>query len=144
MNPAGRLLDGSAIGLSGLCLAHCLLLPLAASLLPVLGAWADTEWVHALFVLIAAPLSGLALIARSKGVRQLGRVLGLAASGLVLLLLGAFVAEGKAAETGVTVVGSLCLATAHYWNWRRRTPRLSARPAATGGDGARPCPTGDH
>lgn len=144
MSPAGRLLDGSAIGLSGLCLAHCLLLPLAAAMLPVLGAWADTEWVHGLFVLIAAPLSGLALLTRWKGDPGLAPVLGLAASGLVLLVLGAFVAEGKAAETGLTVAGSLCLASAHYWNWRRRTAHLGARPAATGGDGARLCLKGDH
>lgn len=121
MSPAGRLLDGSAIGLSGLCLAHCLLLLVAAALLQALGPWAEREWVHVLFVAIAAPLSALALLTRTKGGRRVGPVLALAAGGLLLLVLGAFAVEGKAVETGLTVVGSLGLARAHIWNWQRRT-----------------------
>ena len=42
--------DTVAIGLSGLCLAHCLALPIFASLLPIAGAWAEAAWVHWLFV----------------------------------------------------------------------------------------------
>ena len=49
--------DTVAIGLSGLCLAHCLALPIFASLLPIAGAWAEAAWVHWLFVGIAAPVS---------------------------------------------------------------------------------------
>jgi hypothetical protein len=44
----------------------------------------------------------------------------LAACGLILLVFGAFVAHAKVAETGVTVAGSVCLASAHIWNWRRQ------------------------
>lgn len=142
MSPAGHLLDGSAIGLSGLCLAHCLLLPLAAALLPALGAWADIEWVHALFVLIAAPLSGLALLAGPKSGARRAPLLGLAAGGLVLLGLGAFLADGEATETGLTVAGSLGLAAAHIWNWRRRSLHFGEGPAV--GESGRLCPAGDH
>lgn len=32
--------DFAAISLSGLCMVHCLALPLAAALLPAVGSWA--------------------------------------------------------------------------------------------------------
>ena len=57
-----RLLDGSATGLSSLCLIHCLALPVMTALLPALGAWAQAEWVHVVFVAFAAPIAGLALV----------------------------------------------------------------------------------
>ncbi|WP_413894670.1 MerC family mercury resistance protein [Pantoea ananatis] len=47
--------------MSGLCLLHCLALPLLAAALPLFGVWAEAEWVHVVFVAIAAPLAGLAL-----------------------------------------------------------------------------------
>lgn len=111
--------DGFAIGLSGLCLAHCLALPLAASLLPVLGAWAEAEWVHWLFALVAAPVSAWTLM-RPAG--RSWRVVGLAALGLVLLFAGAAEFPSHELETPVTVAGSLFLAAAHILNWRRRRP----------------------
>jgi len=120
MRASERLLDGYAIGLSSLCLIHCLLLPIAAALLPVLGAWANAEWVHGLFVLVAAPLSAFALLRKTRSGSTQRPVVALAACGLILLVLGAFVAHTKVVETGVTVAGSLCLASAHIWNWRRR------------------------
>jgi len=138
-----RLLDGSAIGLSGLCLAHCLLLPIAAAVLPVLGAWVDAEWVHGLFVLVAAPLSGLALLTGAKGQRRPRLVLGLAACGLALLLSGAFMAATKDAETMMTVAGSFCLASAHIANWRHRARQNGARCVADHHCETRPFPTGD-
>ncbi len=39
MRATATLLDSSAIALSGLCLLHCLALPLLAATLPLLGAW---------------------------------------------------------------------------------------------------------
>lgn len=120
MRAAEHLLDGSAIGLSGLCLVHCLLLPLAAALLPVLGAWADAESVHVAFVAVAAPLSLLALLGPVRTDSSRWPLMVLAAIGIVCLALGAFVATTAIGETGVTVVGSLLLAGAHLLNWRRR------------------------
>lgn len=121
MKPSTHALcDASAIGLSALCLAHCLLLPMLAALLPVLGAWARAEWVHVLFVAIALPLAGAALW-RAHRQRPLPRALiGLAGLGLAGLIAGAFGWPSHALETPVTVAGSLLLAAAHVWNWRRR------------------------
>ncbi|SEM42164.1 MerC mercury resistance protein [Pseudoxanthomonas sp. GM95] len=117
---AHEVCDASAIGLSALCLAHCLLLPVLAALLPVFGAWAQAEWVHLLFACIALPLAGAALW-RAHLLRPLPLPLvALAGLGLTGLVAGAFGFPTHAWETPVTVVGSLLLASAHVWNWRRR------------------------
>jgi hypothetical protein len=116
---AVRVLDGSAMGLSGLCLVHCLALPVAAAFLPALGVWAGAEWVHVVFVMFAAPLSALALLRPAHGRGSPAPLVALGGLGIVLLAAGAF--GPPAAETPVTVAGSLCLACAHLWNWRRHS-----------------------
>jgi len=112
--PAGRAGDIAAIGLSSLCLVHCLALPLMASLLPLAGAWAEAPWVHWAFALTAAPISLWALT-RRPAVWPLG----LGAAGLLLLFAGAAEFPGHETETVVTVAGGLLLACAHILNWRR-------------------------
>lgn len=114
------LFDTSAVFLSGLCLIHCLALPLLASLLPLFASWNDAEWVHPVFVAIAAPLAGFVLW-RSHRVQRLPSLLWMiAAAGLLGLLLGALHWPSPAAETPMTVAGSLLLALAHIWNARHR------------------------
>jgi len=118
-NPSAfvRILDASAVGLSGLCLAHCLALPVAAAFLPVLGAWAEAEWLHLAFLAAAVPISAMALV-RSGGWRA-PLVFGLALVGIGLLTSGVFLAPNEGAELAMTVAGGLALATAHSLNWRR-------------------------
>lgn len=109
-----QMLDGSAIGLSGLCLVHCLALPVAAAVSPMLGVWSQAEWVHLTFVLLAAPLSAAALVmARPRRPAAMA----LAAGGLALLAAALFFHE---AETAMTVAGGLILASGHLVNWRGR------------------------
>jgi hypothetical protein len=115
-----RLFDLSAIGLSGLCLVHCLALPLVAAVLPMFGPWARAEWVHGVFVAIAAPLSAGALWLNSRGERRPAGLYVAALAGLALLALGAVGWPSPALETPITVTGSLSLVGAHLWNWRRR------------------------
>jgi len=120
MKNAAALFDASAVALSSLCLLHCLALPLLAALLPLFGAWSEAEWVHGVFVLIAAPLTSYALW-RAHRHRPLPIALWLlAGSGLALLLAGACGGLGERAETPLTVAGSLALAGAHLWNAARR------------------------
>ena len=115
------LLDASAIGLSGLCLVHCLLLPVAAAaLLPALAAASEAEWVHRLFVALALPLAGLALWRAHRQRPLPWPLLALAATGLTGLVAGALGWPDHALETPLTVLGSVLLASAHVWNWRRR------------------------
>lgn len=118
--PHNAIFDASAILLSTLCLIHCLALPLLAAALPLLGVWAEEEWVHVLFVAIALPLTGFALwrAHRRRSLPVALRVL--AASGLAGLLAGALQWPGEAWETPITVAGSLMLASAHVWNWKRQ------------------------
>lgn len=112
--------DASAITLSGLCLLHCLALPVLATLLPLLGAWSEAEWLHLLFVLIALPLTSYTLWRAHRRHRLPAALWGLATTGLTLLLAGAFGWPAHVAETPLTVAGSLMLAGTHMWNALRR------------------------
>ncbi|MEL6956326.1 MAG: MerC domain-containing protein [Pseudomonadota bacterium] len=107
-------IDASAITLSGLCLIHCLALPLAATSLAAAGALAEMEWLHKGFVVAAVPLT---LFAIFRGRGQVGFSL-VAALGLGLLVAGAFVEALHDYETPLTVVGAILLASAHAWRWR--------------------------
>ncbi len=109
-----QMLDGSAIGLSGLCLVHCLALPVAAAVSPMLGVWSEAEWVHLTFVLLAAPLSAAALVMTRP---RRPAAMALAATGLALLAAALFFHE---TETAMTVAGGLILASGHLVNWRGR------------------------
>ena len=112
--PAGRFGDVAAISLSGLCLAHCLALPLIASLLPLAGAGAEAPWVHWAFALTAAPVSIWTLTRRPRA-----WALGLGLLGLAFLFAGAAAIPSHDAETLVTVIGGVILAGAHVLNWIR-------------------------
>ena len=107
--------DTSAIGLSGLCLIHCLALPFVAAAFPVLASAAEAEWLHRAFVLLAVPVSLMAMVRGGGAV-----FIGLALVGLSLLITGAFVEQLHDYETPLTVAGALFLAAAHIFRWRRQ------------------------
>jgi hypothetical protein len=109
--------DGLAISLSGLCLLHCLALPILAVSLPLAGVLAEAEWVHWLFVALAAPVSLMALWSAER--RRSWTLIALAAGGLSLLIAGAAGWPDHDWETGLTVSGGLLLAGVHLMNWRR-------------------------
>jgi|SRR5579871_2748087 len=107
-----RKLDVAACGLSLACLVHCLALPLAASLLPVLNLAAHAEWIHWAFFLVAAPIAGLALL--RPGVSPYA--LYLASAGVLLLLAGAANVPSVSWGTPLSVAGALMLAMGHTIN----------------------------
>ena len=115
-----RALDVSAISLSALCLVHCLALPVLALALPFIGVWARAEWVHVMFVSMAAPIALLALMDWRARRPHAWPLVALAALGLGLMLVGALEIPSAAWERPLTVVGGVVLATAHVLNWRRR------------------------
>lgn len=114
------LLDASAVALSSLCLLHCLALPLLAAALPLFGAWAESEWVHLVFVAFALPITVFALWRAHRQHRLPAAAWLAAGSGLALLLAGALEFPSHDSETLLTVCGSLLLAATHLWNARRR------------------------
>lgn len=116
---AGRLdrLELTAGGLSGLCLVHCVALPVASVMLPSLGFTARPA-VHLVLLILAVPLAATALLA---GWRRHGRggplvfgVGGLALLGATLLI------REEGVERLVTLTGGLTLVGAHVANWRLR------------------------
>jgi hypothetical protein len=111
---AARRGDAAALTLSTLCLVHCLALPVVAVALPILGAFAEAEWVHWIFAGLAAPISLWTLRRSGAG------LLTLAAAGVVLLFAGAAEFPTHEAETVVTVTGGLLISAAHILNLRRR------------------------
>ena len=111
-------LDWAAVSASGLCLIHCLVLPLALAALPSFGgaiAGSATHWVLLAF---AVPVS-LWVLTRDRGpAALLALVLGCA--GLSLMTLGVAVFEGHPTERALTVAGVLLVAAAHIVRWSRR------------------------
>lgn len=118
-------LDGFAVGASLLCLIHCLALPILIAAMPVLArALGLGEELHVIILAAAIPTSAIAL---ASGHRRHGALVPVfvGVAGLILMAAGAFFVSRAAAETALTVAGSLLLAGAHIANWRLRA-RLTA------------------
>ncbi len=135
-----RLFDASAIGLSSLCLVHCLALPVLAAALPSLGMFAHAEWVHWVFIGLALPATAMALWSASRTHGLPIAVVVLAVCGLAGLTLGVLEIPSERLATPVTVAGSLLLVSAHTWNWLRqvrahRHHPLKLAPPDVGGVG---------
>lgn len=110
-------LDGAAIGLSGLCLLHCLALPFFVGALPMLVPFTEGH-LHAQMLYFAVPLSVVAVGIGYSRHRNSNVVLA-AVAGMSLLVLGATVAHGSlgiVADRLFTISGSIVLAAAHLWN----------------------------
>lgn len=112
--------DKLGIAGSGLCLVHCLALPVMVGALPSLGlAFLADEIVHEILALLLIGLAALAFIPGYRRHRD-RRVVVLMATGLGLILFatwgGAVVDLHGEGETVVSVVGSLFLISAHFLN----------------------------
>lgn len=111
--------DRAALAISGACLVHCLAVPVIFALMPTIATFVRLpESLHLWLVVIAAPISGYALLVGRVGYGNC-RPLTFATVGLVLLIVGATAAEA-ALETLATIAGGLLLAAAHVLNWRCR------------------------
>lgn len=109
-----RFMDVSGAALSGLCLIHCLALPLLGALLPFAGMLAEDERVHWVIIAIAIPTALLAFSARIATRRNGWRLAALAATGIALMA-GALFAPSSA-EVVLAVAGGAALASAHVLN----------------------------
>jgi hypothetical protein len=113
--------DKIGVSLSGLCLIHCLVLPLVAAVMPWLGGVIEDERIHLLFAAVTVPVALIAFIPgylrhRRRSVLALGLV------GAALLLLGSVGHDvvGHDWEHTVTVLGGMSLVAGHLLNFRLR------------------------
>ena len=113
--------DKTAISLSALCLAHCLLVP---SFLVFLSGYVslsyNNELVHYALLLIAIPVSLYALI---TGVRNHKSYAYLYAGfvGITALILAVTLGAqiwGAIGEKALTTVGAILVAISHFKNYR--------------------------
>ncbi len=116
---ATGLLDNAAVALSGLCLLHCLALPMAIAVLPFLGQFSEGHF-HVQMLIAVLPVS---IIAFSSGFRhhRSGSVVAWGGVGVLLLVVGGTIAHGSygiVADRLLTICGALILAAAHYFNNR--------------------------
>ena len=108
--------DLAGIGIAALCVAHCLLLPFASVLLPVVAIGeAAGERLEIALVLAGLLLGALAILPRAWRHRDPRPAAPFAVGAALLLLALAALPEGPPAE-GATVAGALLLAVAHLRN----------------------------
>lgn len=108
-----------AVGLSGLCLAHCVLTIVLVSTLSVAGTVLTDPSVHELGLTVAVALAAVALgqgFAAHRAVRP--ALVGI--GGLMLMAAGLVVPHGLL-EVVATIAGVLVLAGAHLMNARLRS-----------------------
>lgn len=127
--PLSPRLDQAAIGLSLLCLVHCLALPLLLVLLPALAALpiADERFHLALLTLVL-PTSAAALWLGWRRHRR-WRVMAWGLAGVGILVFAAAFGHdllGEGGERGLTVIGALLVAASHLRNFRLCRSRARA------------------
>lgn len=124
-SPPG-LLDNAAVILSGICLLHCLTLPIAIAILPFLGQFGAGHF-HVQMLVVVLPVSIIAFSLGFRRHRSIG-VIAWGIAGMLLLVLGGTVAHssyGIIADRAVTICGALILAFAHYFNNRFSRHRVA-------------------
>jgi len=113
--------DMVGMGLSGLCMVHCLVFPLLVSFAPaILRGLPGDDLTHRVLAIGIALAGGLAFRSGYK-VHRRGGILALFLVGIALISAAAVLGEpvlSAYGETGITVCGSLLLITAH---WRNRS-----------------------
>ena len=119
-NRRRKYMDTAAVVLSGVCMLHCLALPIALTILPIVNVTLlDESTFHLIMMAVILPISVIAL---TIGCRQhkdkLTLVLG--SVGLGILTITAIFGHdllGLAGERIVTSIGGLILAAAHIQNY---------------------------
>jgi MerC mercury resistance protein len=109
--------DNMAVVLSGVCLLHCLTLPVLIALIPFMSQFGEGHF-HVQMLLVVLPVS---IMAFSLGFRRhrVKSVITWGGIGMLLLVFGATVVHdsfGLVADRTVTICAALILAFAHYFN----------------------------
>jgi len=107
-------LDRMAIGLSGLCLVHCLATSVLLAVLASAGSVLGAEWVHEVGLILAMAMG---MVALGKGIFDHGYTMPSAVGGLGLgVMAGALTLPHNGTEAGYTMVGVGILALGHRLN----------------------------
>lgn len=112
------MLDRIAIGLSGLCLVHCVATTVLIALFATAGGVLVHPIVHELGLSLAILLGAVALV---RGVFDHGVLLPAAIGGIGLgVMAGALTLPHDGSEAAYTMVGVAVLALGHYLNGMAR------------------------
>jgi hypothetical protein len=114
MNARLDRLDGIAIGLSTLCMMHCLATAVVIGLLASAGGMLGAAWIHELGLTVAMALGAVAL---GRGVVIHGFLMPWAVGWLGLgVMAGALTMPHDGSEALYTIVGVSLLALGHQLN----------------------------
>ena len=107
-------LDRMAIGLSGICIVHCLATSVLLAVLASAGGMLGAEWIHELGLSLAMLMGGIAL---GRGILEHGYTMPSAVGGLGLgVMAGALTLPHDGTEAVYTMVGVAILALGHRLN----------------------------
>ena len=111
--PTSRL-DRIAVGLSGLCLVHCLATAVLLGLLSAAGGFLGAPIIHEVGLSLAMILGSVALV---RGILEHGFMMPSAIGGLGLgVMAGALTLPHDGTEALYTVIGVMILALGHRLN----------------------------
>ena len=112
--PSHRL-DRMAIGLSGLCVVHCLATSVLLALVASAGGMLGAPWIHEVGLSLAMVMGVLSL---GRGILEHGYTMPSAVGGLGLgVMAGALTMPHNGMEALYTVVGVAILALGHRLNF---------------------------
>ncbi len=107
-------LDRYAIGLSGLCIVHCLATSVLLALVASAGGMLGAGWIHETGLTLAMVMGALAL---GRGIWEHGYMMPSSVGGLGLgVMAGALTLPHDGSEALFTVVGVAILALGHRLN----------------------------
>lgn len=108
-------LDRMAIGLSGLCLVHCVATTVLLALVSAAGGLLGSHWVHEIGLGLAMVMGVISL---GRGILEHGYTMPSAVGGLGLgVMAGALTLPHDGTEALYTVVGVAILALGHRLNF---------------------------
>jgi hypothetical protein len=115
-------LDRLSIAFSGICIVHCLLTPIALTILPILtlSSFVEDLLFHQLMLWLVLPSSSIALFIGCRKHRNF-RIAASGILGMLVLVLVAFLGHqilSPTSEKVLTSVGGLILAYSHFLNYR--------------------------
>lgn len=117
--------DSFGVGVSALCVVHCVLLPVLIFVAPAIlsGVVPHEDWTHAVLLGFILGIAGVAFITGYRVHGQIRPVLWMVA-GVLIITYATFFAHsqlGHMWEPVIAIIGSLALIRAHILNHRCKT-----------------------